>query len=554
VKHNRFFRILTIAIILSLLMIVVPATPVLAQSISLSPEVGKIGDKVNIGGTGFLYGLGLFIYFSSQQADVGDEIDIDVTAYENVKRVVTGDVKDPKPGGFDISINSFKHGVPAELTGGDDHEMVHGGTYYVYAAEEHSGVILTVDKFTVIGIANMTPAEAPVGTRVTIEGVAFEDKEFISMQYDGVDVPIANGATKTDDNGDFTCKIDIPPSTVGLHTITAIVGDVGADAQFTVVPTITLSPAVGGANDQLTVTGTGFGAKVAFTITFDGEPMVISGDEETDDYGSFVSTFVVPSEVEPGTYDIRVADDDGNTAEAEFGITTNLTLSAGATAESPGYVGMPLTINGTGFKANWPITITYASEPVTFTTTSEADGSFSYPITVPTSAAGVHIITATDETNTTQTRFFMESTPPQTPSILLPLADSQLEDWKFDWEDVTDESQPVTYDFQVATDADFTALSVDKTEITASAYILTGDDKLEKTSEDEPYYWRVRAVDSASNVGDWTTASAFYVGSSFTGIHGWLLYTLIGVGALLAIILGIWIGRKLTTREEDYWG
>lgn len=552
-KHNRFFRILTIAIILSLLMIVLPATPVLAQSVTLSPEQAKIGDRINIGGENFGYSLGLFIYFSSQQADVGDTIDVEVTAYQIVKRIVTYGQKDTKPGTFDITKNSFL--IPAELTDGDDYEMVHGGTYYIYAADEDTGVILTVDNFTVIGIDTVTPAEAPVGTRVTIEGVAFEDKKDISLQYDGVDVPIASGASKTDSGGDFTCKIDIPLSTAGPHTITAIVEDVAADAQFTVVPTITLSPASGGANEELTVTGTGFGEEVAITITFDGDPMVISGDEETDEYGSFVSTFIVPSEVEPGTYNIRVEDDDGNTAEAEFGIIPNITLSSGATADSPGYVGMTLTINGTSFNANWPITITYESEKVTFSTTSGDDGSFSYTITVPTSALGVHIITATDnDQHTAVTRFFMESTPPPTPSILLPLADAKLEEWKFDWEDVTDDSQPVTYDFQVATDADFTTPLVDKTGLDASAYILTGDDKLEETSAEEPYYWRVRAVDSATNVGDWTTASAFYVGSSFTGIHGWLLYTLIAIGVLVAIILGIWIGRKLTTREEDYWG
>jgi hypothetical protein len=532
-------------------MLVIPATPVLAASVTLSPEQGKIFDKINIGGESFNPSLGLFIYFSSQQADVGDEIDSDVTAYQEVKRVVTYGSKDSNPGTFSASINFFT--VPAELTDGDDDEMVHGGIYYVYATDEHTGVILTVDKFTVIGIEKITPAEAPVGTRVTIEGVAFEDNEDISMQYDGVDVPIASGASKTDSGGDFTCKIDIPPSTAGLHTITAIVGDVEADDQFTVVPTITLSPTAGGANDEVTVTGTGFGEEVMFTITFDADEMEISGDDETDADGNFVSTFIVPSGVEQGTYDIRVEDDDGNAAEAEFSVAANLSLSSGATADSPGYVGMDLTITGTNFQANWLIKITYQSEEVTFPGAETGDdGSFSFSITVPTSKAGVHIITATDDTNTAQTRFFMESEAPTAPSLLLPLAGIKLEGWKFDWEDVTDDSLPVTYDFQVATDADFITPLVDKAGLTASAYTLTADEKLEKTSEDAPYYWRVRATDAASNVGAWTDVSPFYVGSTSAGFPGWLLYTLIGIGIILAIIFGIWIGRKLTAQEDYY--
>ncbi len=557
-KHNRFFRILAIAIILSLMMVAMQVTPALAAaSVTLSPEVGKIGDKVSIGGEDFAHGQGLFIYFSSQQASIDDLIDIDVTAYEEVKRIVTYGSKDADPGTFSASINFFN--VPDELTDGEDDELVHGGTYYVYAVDEKTNVILTVDKFTVIGIAEVNPAEGPVGTRVTIVGVAFADEEYIDIEYDGVDVPIASGASKTDSDGDFTCKIDIPASTAGVHTVTAIVEDIEGDAQFTVEPTITLSPDSGGANDEVTVTGTGFGGEVMFDITFDGEAVAISGDDETDDDGGFVSTFDVPSDVEQGTYDIRVKDDDGNTAEAEFSVAASLSLSAGATSDSPGYVGMDLTISGTNFQATWPITITFQSEEATFDTVSEDDGSFSYIITVPVCENGVHIITVTDDTNTVQTRFFMESAPPEIPVILLPLGGGQLEEWKFDWENVTTDangddelSTPVIYDFQVATDADFTSPLVSQTALTASAYILTGDEKLEKTSEDEPYYWRVRATDAASNVGDWSDASTFYVGSAFK-FPSWLLYTLIAIGVLGAIILGIWIGRKLTYREDYYY-
>ena len=79
-------------------------------------------------------------------------------------------------------------------------------------------------------------------------------------------------------------------------------------------------------------------------------------------YGSFVSTFVVPSEVEPGSYDIRVEDDAGNAAEAELECRLPTSLSARVPPLlRPAMSAIPLTISGNGFKANWPITITYAS-------------------------------------------------------------------------------------------------------------------------------------------------------------------------------------------------
>lgn len=541
-KYNRFFRILTVAVILSLLMIAIPATPALAASVTIDPEKGEIGSRVNIEGAGFQDDQRVYIYFSSQEADTGDQIDDEVTAYEEVKRVDTYGPTESNPGTFATTFY-----VPDKLTDGDDDEVVHGGTYYIYTTLAGSDDIITVDEFTVIGIEQLTPAEGPVGTRAEIEGVAFEDRESISIKYDGDDVNIAGGDKETESDGDFTSYILVPESTAGVHTITARVEDDEGEFQFTVVPSITLSSTSGASSDEVTVTGTGFGGGANIAITFDGS---VIGEDDTNDYGSFESTFIVPPEVKSGPYEIKVEDEDGNSAEVEFDITAHLILSSGATADSPGYVGMTLTVNGTNFKAIWPIAITYtitATDTKEFSAESEDGGSFSYSFTVPPSKAGVHIITATDGTNTTQARFFVESTPPEIPPLLLPLSGEKLEG-EFDWEDVADDSQPVTYDLQVATDADFTTLLVDKTEITASAYTLTEDEKLGKTSEEEPYYWRVRAVDAASNVGDWASASAFYIGSIFTG---WLLYTLIGIGVLGVIILIIWVVRRLP--REDYY-
>lgn len=557
-KYNRFFRILTVAIILSLLMIAIPATPALAASVTLDPEKGEIGSRISIEGAGFSAGVGHSIYFSSQEADTGDEIDDEVTAYEKVKTVVTYGSQEIGSGTFPPT--AF-FDVPDVLNDGDDDEVVHGGTYYIYTTLTGDEDIITVDDFTVIGIEQLTPAEAPVGTRVGIDGVGFEDREDVSIEYDGVEVDIDSGDRETESDGDFTSYILVPESTAGVHTITAIVEGVEGEFQFTVEPEITISPTSGAPGDQITVTGTGFGNKKDITITFDGDAMDVGGDDDTDAYGSFESTFNVPSDMSQGTYEIEVKDTAHNKAEAEFSITTSLTLSLGATAASPGYVGDEVTVSGSGFRASWQITITYASTPVVFITNSLSDGSFSYTFEVPPSSGGAHIITVTDGENTDQVSFFMETTPPSGVFPLLPLADSDLEDWKFDWcgdaddptIDVTDDSLPITYDFQIATDSQFStpSLLLSKVGLTTSKYTLTVDEKLESNSEEAPYYWRVRAVDAAFNVTAWTDATPFHVGFIFTGISGWLLYLLIAIGVIGAFVLGFWLGRR--TPSEEYY-
>jgi hypothetical protein len=60
----------------------------------------------------------------------------------------------------------------------------------------------------------------------------------------------------------------------------------------------------------------------------------------------------------------------------------------------------------------------------------------------------------------------------------------------------------------------------------------------------------VRAVDAASNASDWSDAGTFSVGSSFQ-MKGWLLYALIGIGAIGVFFLGFWLGRR--TIPEDYY-
>ena len=91
---------------------------------------------------------------------------------------------------------------------------------------------------------------------------------------------------------------------------------------------------------------------------------------------------------------------------------------------------------------------------------------------------------------------------------------------------------------------------LNKEGLTTSEYTLTEAEKLESTKKEAPYYWRLRAVDAASNASDWIGAGTFYVGFIFPEIKGWLLYGLIGAGALLLFFLGFWVGRRRDGGEE----
>jgi hypothetical protein len=536
IKLSKLFRIVAVVTILALLAVAIPATPALAAArIYLDPDEGEIGDRIDVDGTGFSPSISpleyyVDIYFSSQEAIRNDDIGYEVTNYKRVKSTEYVD-----------SIGSFstRFTVPALLEDGDEDEVVHSGTYYVYVCYYGDDNIEAVADFVVIaaGIV-LDPDEGPVGKEVDITGNDFVDDEAITVEYDGEAVVIESGDEETDSDGAFTSTIIIPESTAGAHTIT-VEDESGsiAEAEFTVEQDITVTPASGTPGDTITVGGTGFGADVEVTIEFGGDEVTI---DETDGDGSFDVSFPVPVK-SPGTYAIEAKDEDNNKAEKDFTIAAGAQLS-----QATGNVGSQVTVSGSGFSPSANMTITYDTTPVAPGTATDAVGKFSATFTVPKSTGGSHIITVSDGVNPAKTfTFTMESTPPQIPPPLLPYQGAKLEaEDFFDWEDVTDPSG-VTYSLQIAADANFTSIVLEKPGLTTSEYILIEAERelMKSSTEEAPYYWRIRAIDGADNQSDWTGAGSFYIGSTFSFI-GWPLYTVLGVAGLLLLALGYWIGRR----------
>jgi len=624
-KNNKIFRTLGIAVILTLLVMAFPAITAYAvtgnETIRLELDEGEIGDRIYIDGWDFEVRSSVYIYFSDEEADVNDYTD-ELDAYEMVRTKSTNDY-----GEFETYFT-----VPDELTDGADREDVRGGDYYVYAAYSAGGKIRAIDEFTIVGgEIELDPEEGAVGTEVEISGEDFNDREDITIEYDGDEVEIQSGDEETDRYGAFEGTIIIiPPSTEGDHTITVIGedSDIEVEAVFTVEPEITISPESGGTGTTVTVSGTGFGNRVEVTIYFNNTDMDISGDDETDRDGSFEVIFDVPV-LGPGTYYVEAEDEDDNTDKVKFAIAASASLS-----QTSGYAGTEVTVSGTGFKVNKPITITFADVKVTTspasvttdskgsfsagfnvpssasgtykvkisdgvntdeadftvltsasispvtspaspgyvgteltvsgvgftvgrtvtikfddtqvdTATVKPDGTFSATFKVPTSQHGEHTITATDGTITNQFTFTMEEAAPPIPAPLKPEMGSKAEaEAYFDWEDVTDPSG-VTYTLQIASDEDFTSIVLEKKDLTDSEYTITEGEKLKPVSEKAPYYWRVKAIDGASNESEWSGTGSFYVGVALAlAIPQWAIYTLFGVGGLLLGFLGFWVGRK----------
>ncbi len=543
-KASKIGCVLALSVILTLLIPLLPTPAHAAGYLLVFPREGKIGDYVEINGSSFNENDSVDIYLSSQEAEIGDFIDEDVTAYEHLFTVTTDD------------FGSFEHAyafyLPDTLNDGEDVEDVHNGIYYIYAVYYRSYKIVAVTEFIVLnGEISLDIAEDVGGTEVEISGIGLRPDQAITIEYDGNAIPISGGDSQTDENGDFTCNVIIPESPAGSHVITAVDESGNTpEAEFTVTPMITINPTEQLTGGEVQVSGTGFAARGDITITLDGEkvtttPLSLSADH----YGSFEGSFLVPASGGLGDRTVEASDHNNNEAQVQLAIRGGIMVSPTTSLTSPGYAGMELVINGAGFSIGSTVTLTYSNngEDILIATVTADNGAFRVEFIVPPSAAGSHVITADDGTSQATATFIMESQAPPTPTPLTPeVAGTTGARAYFDWIDVSDDSG-ISYTLQIAVDPDFNAILLNKEGLDSSTYTLTEEEKLESAQEDAPYYWRVKAVDGALNESGWTHPQLFYIGFSWSSLPVWALYVL---GILVVVVLSTLGYRRWTKRAR----
>lgn len=286
-KYNRFFPILAIALILPLLALTMLATPALAApTITLSPVSGAAGTSVTVSGNNF-------------QSYASDKVHI----YFDGEEIANSPIAVLSNGEFKVSFT-----VPDTTTPGaayvtvrdkDGHQLGESASFVV----PKTGIKLNIEG----GV---------VGTTVTVAGTGFHAGGTVTFYYaDRTTTEL--GAAVATPTGECTYSFNIPDSTAGAHIITAKdLTDSQAEAVFSVIPSIVLSPVSGAINDKVTVTGTGFGYKSQVVIDFGNQPVATG---KTGDNGSFETTFKVPG-VKLQAYNVEAKDGEGNMAEAAFTI------------------------------------------------------------------------------------------------------------------------------------------------------------------------------------------------------------------------------------------
>ena len=464
------------------------------QSATISPKSGPVDTKLTVTGTGFRDERPITITFD------GDEVDT------NPASITTGE-----NGSFTASFQ-----VPTCVN----------GTVEVVASD---GKYTATAEFTIRASITLDPGSASVGDTVSIIGNGLRANRLITLTFDDEEVDSIPATIRSDSTGCFEVDFTVPPSTNGVHEVRADDGAEVAEVSFTTLPLISLIPTGGPINAEVTIEGTGFGSDKVVTIEFDDNHVRTIA---TDVKGNFATEFVVP-QTNSGNYNV-VASDGVATAGAVFAVTTSIEVTP-----VTGHVGTAITVTGTGFTG--AVTVKY-DDLVVATTTADANGAFSISFSAPKSIHGHHTVTVSGVINTIEAIFTMESDAPPTPTLLLPENGARQNSRpSFSWGAVNDPSG-VTYTLQVATDDSFNTLLLEKPGLTQSPYRLVREEGLSSTDSDAPYYWRVKAVDGASNESVWSTPRSFYV----RFLPQWAIYVII---AAVAVAISVVATRRVYRRR-----
>ncbi len=505
------FRRFALAIALCLLLTFMTASPVLAApQLNLSPTSGARGTDVTVTGTNFASYAGDIVHILFGGVEIADS-----------------PLTVPQNGTFTVTFDVPRQAAP--------------GIVYVTVITIGGVELASSNPFTIIGTdISISPEVGTVGTNVTVHGKGLYAKGKVTFYYYSNGARVNMGTDVTSSIGECTYSFTVPDSSSGSHRV--VVRDANGDeaeARFDVISSIVLKPASAPIGAKLAVSGTGFGSESDVTIYL-GDAEVIA--QRTDEFGSFEVSFAVP-ELRPGIYNLEVRDKSGNMAQTQFTVVASISLS-----KVTGHIDEELTVSGTGFMGGPLVFISYDSIPVADCVADES-GAFSVSFNIPVSIHGNHQVAASDGINLATSLFSVESQAPPVPEPVLPENGSEVEpETYFYWEDVSDPSG-VTYTLQVATDADFSSVVFEETELRLSDYIILEQDKLQPTKKETPYYWRVKAVDGASNESEWSIAPSFYVSSS-SGIPNWAIYILIAFGALLFAYISYRLGRRSAYRWD----
>jgi len=262
---------------------------------------------------------------------------------------------------------------------------------------------------------------------------------------------------------------------------------------------------------------------------------------EADEYGYWEASFQVP-EAAGGLHEVSA--DGQYTKKRDIDAREFTVLPKVALSPTSGNVGTMLTVTGSGFPASTPVTVSYDGVNKG-TDTTTAVGSLPGITFEATNTQSTHVVkhpvVITYDSTTVSFEFTMESDPPPIPTLETPLNAIRIGfvgqvTPTFTWAAVTDPSG-VSYIFELGTTPDFAQVLVCQADLTENSYTLTEMEALDYGT----YYWKVKAIDGAMNVGEWCSPYSFK--SGFMPFWAFIA-SAIGAAVVIGVLVFFFVRRR----------
>ncbi len=187
----------------------------------------------------------------------------------------------------------------------------------------------------------------------------------------------------------FSQTVNIPPAPWASHTIRVNTNRGNFPITFQITPFTDLHIFSGYAGDFVIVTGAGFRANISVRIIF-GTTQVAS--VTSDAFGSLPATSITVPILRSSNYSVYGTDSIATSPPASFSLNTRITASV-----SEGTTGDQITLTGSGFDYNSPLTLLWDNQSISsIQISSTASGNFTTKLTVPAASRGNHTIRVVD--------------------------------------------------------------------------------------------------------------------------------------------------------------
>ena len=373
--------IITMLIVSVLVMPLPQFTSAEVLQVTLSADIGNVGDEITVSGYVTAVVGNVSIYWDSE-ANQLVEVAVSVSTYGY-----------EYAGYFEADIE-----IPEDVVG--DHYII---------VKDPDGKT-DVKTFTIEPKITLSPSRALPEDTVTVTGTGFTAESAITLTLSNSrtwTLETDPESVETSTKGSFECSFTIPSDVTytGSYTPYTVTAKDGADktasAELKVGATVTISPTSGPSGTVVTVTGEGFTADASISIKLDTTACELVDSITVGDDGTFTGQFVVPT-LAKDTYTVAVTDGTITADYVKFEVTGTTSIKVSSPAGAPGDM---ITITGENFTdiAGVEVTIDFGTLAGYATATTDENGTFTLTITIPDIPVGKYDITATDDYGLTDT-------------------------------------------------------------------------------------------------------------------------------------------------------